>query len=135
MGAIALAGCSDTPAPADVDPDRLLLDQALLAESALLAVLGQPRTLAELGDALHAEAENIVNQHLERLSEILGSSPQPSASESGDGASFVLAARATAHSHLNALEIAGPSAAQLLASLGASDLVLATAARSEQPDD
>ena len=129
----ATAGCNTTE-PQPVDTNRLLLEEAELAELNLLAqIQGSIETLPRPAAEVSRLAVTSVQMHISRLAATLGSTSSPSPSPS-DPISDSLApqqlaelARQVSVQHRESLTRADPPTAQLLASIAASDLVIAVA--------
>jgi hypothetical protein len=129
--AVALpTGCTSASPPPPVDGNRVLIESAYRVESSLLVVLTADEITTPR--ALLAEAQQVIQDHLDQLAEVLGgaipSSDAPSdAPSDATSEDFGDAARAAADLHLAGVVDANPPTSQLLSSLAASDLVLSEA--------
>lgn len=136
-GAAAVAlptGCTSESPPPPVDNNRVLLESAYQVESALLAVLAASHAQVPRSN-LRAQAELVIQEHLDQLSEVLAESlPSDEAPSAGAASDFAVAAKEAADTHLAGVVGASPQTSQVLSSLAASDLVLSNAFQGSQSE-
>ena len=130
--AVAASACTSTAPPEPDDSNRLLLESAYGVEAALLAVLAADAAQPSRS-ALRAQAEQVIQDHLDQLAEVLGGSTLSGEAASADASTdFATAAREAAQAHLVGVDGASPQTSQLLSSLAASDLVMSQAFQNSQ---
>jgi len=136
----SLAACSDSPPePAPVDPDRQALAAALDEEMTLQAMAHAWAPVSSAANPSAQVVATLLDVHVATLARTLSvatSSPPPSASAAPTGsgpseappvttADLAHAAERAAGQHIRASRTVSPAAAQLMASLAASDSALA----------
>jgi hypothetical protein len=136
--AAATAACTDTaPPPPPTDPDRVALEAAQTIEAELLGLAGRWSVAATGATRLATQVTDVLEAHLATLATTLGSTPvgTPSASTTSaepelvTSSTLAIAAARAAHAHTTSLRSTGGQAAQLLASIAASDSAIADALR------
>jgi len=122
-----LVACTQIPPTPQVDPDRVVLTDALERERRLLLQIEHAAP-----GAFRVAAREVVNAHIALLQRILGQASETASampSEPSSAQSTILSLSTAADKHSQALRDAGTDTARVLSSLSASNWALVTLLR------